>query len=56
MKTKNMLTAGLIAVMLMLESSSALAADDGTQLDPDTMAQKHQQVQQAILIQHGINY
>jgi hypothetical protein len=49
MKTKNMLTAGLIAVMLMLESSASVLAADESQLDPDTMAQKQEQVKQAIL-------
>ena len=49
MKTKNMLTAGLIAVMVMLESSAAVLAAQDTSLDPDQIAQKHEQVRQAIL-------
>jgi len=51
MKTKNMLTAGLIAVMLMLESSaSVFAADDeSNNKEGNLFQQKQAQVQQAIL-------
>lgn len=44
-----MLTAGLIAVMIMLESSAAVLAAQDTSLDPDQIAEKHEQVRQAIL-------
>ncbi|MBN1495087.1 hypothetical protein JW911_05150 [Candidatus Peregrinibacteria bacterium] len=49
MKTKNMLTAGLIAVMVMLESSAAVFAAENTSSAPDLVAAKHEQVRQAIL-------
>jgi len=51
MKTKNMLTAGLIAVMLMLESSAAVfAAEYGSDKEgTNIFQQKQAQVQQAIL-------